>query len=204
MGYDRVATQYDEQIGSELDGKPLDRALLGALVETAAGAPILDVGAGPGHVARHLSALGARVIVTDLSLAMCARAVPLPVVAADMTALPFASNSVAAIVSFYATIHLDDDDRAWAYSEFTRVLRPGGHALIAFHTRDAQVESGGELAVSTFLGHEVDLVFRFLDPMVEASAMMDAGLTITAQLQRLPYAGYEHPSERGYLLVRKP
>ena len=121
-----------------------------------------------------------------------------------MTSLPFASGSIDAIVCFYATIHLDTEQREWAYAEFARVLKPGGHALIAFHTRDAQVESGGELEVSMFMDRDVDLVFRFLDPVVEASALLDAGFTITGQLQRLPYVEYEHPSERGYLLVRRP
>lgn len=87
--YDRVAVRYAAEIGDELAGKPLDRALLNAFAEQVSG-PVLDVGGGPGHVADYLAQRGASVVSTDLSPAMCelARQAGLPSVVADMTALP--------------------------------------------------------------------------------------------------------------------
>src|SRR5579883_1017721 len=73
--YNRVARAYAEHIGDELLHKPLDRALLGCLVELVGGrGPIADVGCGPGHVARYLHGLGAEVIGIDLSDEMVALA----------------------------------------------------------------------------------------------------------------------------------
>jgi hypothetical protein len=43
---DAVARAYDRQFGGELDGKPLDRALLTGLVELVGAGTIADVGCG--------------------------------------------------------------------------------------------------------------------------------------------------------------
>ena len=116
------------------------------MVELAAGEIIGDIGCGPGHVASYLANRGARVVGLDLSPAMCSvgSAGNLAAVrAADMTALPIRSQGLGAIVSLYAVIHLEASGREAAYREFARALRPGGHALIAFHTCDAETPSGG-------------------------------------------------------------
>src|SRR5690242_12230268 len=75
--YDRVAERYLEEIGGELAGKPLDRALLRCLIElvadveetTGTGA-VADLGSGPGHVAAYLAAQGVTAIAIDISPAM--------------------------------------------------------------------------------------------------------------------------------------
>ncbi|MGS2614987.1 class I SAM-dependent methyltransferase [Micromonospora sp. LZ34] len=205
--YDRVADRYAAEIGDELRDKPLDRALLAALAELGAGGPVLDVGCGPGQAAAQLAGRGVRPVGLDLSPAMCAlarRATALPCCAADMTALPVRSAAVAAIVCLYAVIHLDPDRRAAAYAEFARVLRPGGSALIAFHTRDAETPPGQARTLTDWWGRPVQLTFRFLDPAAEVAALDRAGLTLTARLDRRPDPAREHPSERCYLLLRRP
>ena len=65
-GYATVARAYREHLLDELAGKPLDRAFLDAFAERCTGT-ILDVGCGPGHVARYLAARGATVEGVDLS-----------------------------------------------------------------------------------------------------------------------------------------
>ena len=72
-GYVTVARAYREQLGNELAGKPLDRAMLDAFVESVTGL-IVDVGCGPGHVTRYLASRGASVEGVDLSPAMIAEA----------------------------------------------------------------------------------------------------------------------------------
>ncbi|WP_112262963.1 class I SAM-dependent methyltransferase [Lentzea terrae] len=197
--YDRVAARYASELSGELAGKPLDRALLDVVAELADGL-VLDVGCGPGHVAAYLAA---RVPVAgvDLSPRMCAQAA-VPVCAGDMTSLPFRSCSVSALVCLYAVIHLDALERAAAYAEFARVLRPGGHALVAFHVRDAETSAGQEKTLTQWWGNDVELTFRFLDPDVETLALAEAGLTVTARLDRAPDARVEHASDRTYLLAR--
>ena len=54
--YDAVARPYLDQQADELDGKPLDRALLAALLELAGTGTVADLGCGPGHVTRWLAA----------------------------------------------------------------------------------------------------------------------------------------------------
>jgi SAM-dependent methyltransferase len=199
--------RYAAEIGDELRGKPLDRALLDTFAEVTAGAPVLDVGCGPGHATAYLAYRGARSVGADLSPMMCTvahRATSLPFAAADMTALPIRSQALAGVLCLYAVIHLDGPRRAPAYAEFARVLRPGGHALIAFHTRDADVQAGQAKTLTNWWGHAVELTFRFLDPVVEAAALARAGLELTARLDREPYQGVEHASQRSYLLVRRP
>src|SRR5690349_10665090 len=73
--YDRVAGEYTARIADELDGKPLDRALLHAFAEQVGGAgTVADIGCGPGHVAAFLAASGAQVEGIDLSEGMVAQA----------------------------------------------------------------------------------------------------------------------------------
>jgi SAM-dependent methyltransferase len=201
--YDAVAGRYLVEFLHELDGKPLDRALLKAVVELAGGGTVADVGGGPGVVAGHLRSLGGRTVSADLSPRMCAL-VDGPSACADMVRLPFAAASVAAVVCLYAVIHLDDGQRARAYAEFGRVLRAGGHALVSFHVSDAATPAGGTTRFTEWWGEDVDLVFRFLEPEGEAAAMERAGLRVTARLERLPYPGVEHQSRRAYLLAQRP
>ena len=107
--YDLIAVAYAAAMADELGGKPLDRALLDVVAELAAGGAIVDVGCGPGQVMAHLAGRGARVVGLDLSPVMCAtgaRATSLPFCAAEMTALPIRSRTLAAIVRLYAVIHL--------------------------------------------------------------------------------------------------
>jgi SAM-dependent methyltransferase len=204
--YDAVAGHYAREFGSELDGKPLDRALLGAIAEMAAGGPIADVGCGPGQVAAYLATLGAGVIGVDISPRMCSianRTGPVPASAGDARRLPLASGSLAAIVCLYTVIHLDTDSRAAAYKEFFRVLRPGGQALIGFHVFDDDARPGAVKTRTEWWGQDVDLTFRFLDPDQELASMTHAGLAYLARLDRAPYPRVEHPSHRTYLLVRR-
>lgn len=126
-GYDLVADRYAAEISDELEGKPLDRALPDTFTELTAEAPVLDVGCGPGHATAYLARRGVHVMGPDLSPRMCTvahRTTSLPFAAADMTALPVRSQSVAGILCLYAVIHLDAQQRAAAYREFARVLRP--------------------------------------------------------------------------------
>jgi 2-polyprenyl-3-methyl-5-hydroxy-6-metoxy-1,4-benzoquinol methylase len=68
--YDAVAEQYVASFGGELAGRPLNRASLACLLEQSGrGAPVADLGCGPGHVAAWLASGGAAVAGIDLLLA---------------------------------------------------------------------------------------------------------------------------------------
>jgi ubiquinone/menaquinone biosynthesis C-methylase UbiE len=105
-----VAGEYGRHYRDELIGKPLDRALLAALVEMAPAGPIADIGCGTGQVALHLHRLGRQVVGIDLSPGMIAaarRLCPGPQYrVGTLLELDLEDSSVAGPVAFYSIIHL--------------------------------------------------------------------------------------------------
>ena len=111
QSYDAVAEEYLERFRNELAGKPLDRALLACLAEEAEdGAPVADLGCGPGHVAAWLAGRGVASVGIDLSPAMIAagrRDYPqVEFRQGDFLRLPATDGEFAAAVAFYSIIHL--------------------------------------------------------------------------------------------------
>lgn len=109
--YDTVAEEYAAGFRDELAGKPLDRALLTCLAEQAGeGAPVADLGCGPGHVAAWLAGRGVAAVGIDLSPGMIAvgrRDYPQAEFReGDFLALPAADGEFGAAVAFYSIIHL--------------------------------------------------------------------------------------------------
>ena len=203
-GYDAAAEAYAERFVDELDHKPLDRALLAALVEQLppGGRPVADLGCGPGHVARYLAGLGAPAIGIDLSPAMVAIARRLtPDVdfrIGTMLALDAADGAWAGIVALYSIIHLEPAQIPVAFGEYFRVLCPGGLALISLHAGD-EVRH-----VDDFLGQGAWLDFRFLQPARVAAQLEDAGFEVMMQLERRAYEPFEVGTRRAYIVARKP
>lgn len=197
--YDKVADAYAAKFASELDHKPLDRALLSLISDEAAGGLVADLSCGPEHVAAYLAARGARAIAIDLSPAMVAHARTLGVEAreGDLRALPLDDGSLRAAVALYAIVHLSPEDLARFAVELARVLAPGAPALISFHA------GAGTVHLDDFLGAPVDLDFFFFETADVARALESAGLAIEVRLERAPYVPHEYPSTRAYLLARK-
>ncbi len=200
-GYASVAHAYREQLADELAGKPLDRAFLDAFVERCAGRRICDVGCGPGHIARYLASRGASVEGVDLSSEMIAEAATLApdltFRVGDMFALPYRAETLAGIVAFYAIVHLQTSELFAPFRDFHRVLAPGGLVALAFHAGTETVH------VDELFGCATSLDFRFHPPEAVTAALVEAGFTLEARLDRAPYPGAEHPSQRTYLLARK-
>jgi len=205
--YDSVARAYDAQLGAELDGKPLDRALLGAFVELVGAGRIADVGCGPGHVTRFLAARHSEVVGIDLSPGMIAvareRAPELAFAVGSMLHLPASGGAWAGVLSLYSVIHLTPDERATACREFARVVRPGGWVLLAFHVSSAEFAAGEVNHLTSWFGESVQLDGYFLDPSDVVADLESAGFTVMAKLEREPSPDLEYPSRRCYLMVRR-
>jgi SAM-dependent methyltransferase len=199
-GYAPVARAYREHLDDELAGKPLDRAFLDAFAEGATGL-IADVGCGPGHVARYLASRGATVEGLDLSPEMIDEASATnPGIAfrvADMFELPYAPGALGAIVAFYAIVHLRSDELVTPFREFHRVLAPGGTLAVSFHVGTEAVH------VDELFGCATSLDFVLHRPEAVIAALVDAGFTIAARLDRQPYPDVEFASQRTYLLARR-
>lgn len=201
QSYDAVAAEYARHLSDELSYKPLDRALLGMVVEAAAGRPIADLGCGPGHVAGWLAGLGAKAVGIDLSpgmVAIAARDHPSAKFrVGDLRDLPASDGEFGAVVALYSLIHLAPEELPTAASELNRVVEPGGLVVVAFHV-------GQEVRhVTDWWGHGVDLEFRFLEIATVTRHLELAGLRVEAVLERSPYAE-EVATRRAYLLARRP
>jgi SAM-dependent methyltransferase len=201
--YDRAAEAYARQFLDELAHKPLDCALLDVFAAELRGRDgvVVDLGTGPGQVARHLQARGLSVLGVDLSPGMIAQARALH------PALRFREGSLLALgdpeetylgaTAFYAIVHFTPEEVLAALRELFRVLRPGAPALLAFHVGEEVV------ALTEFLGHAVALAWRFFPLETVTRLAQEAGFAVDLELRRRAYPR-EHPSTRGYLLLRKP
>lgn len=183
----------------ELAGKPLDRVLLACLAEEAEdGTPIADLGCGPGPA--WLAGHGVASVGIDLSPGMIAVGrKDYPQVEfreGDFLGLPVADGDFGAAVAFYSIIHLQPAELGRAFDEIHRVLRPRALFLVAFHI-------GSEVRhLAEWLGHEVDVDFRFFDPSDIAQPMERAGFQVEMRLERLSYP-HEVQTRRAYQLARR-
>jgi SAM-dependent methyltransferase len=200
--YDRLARPYADNLFDELSHKPLDRALLDVFAEEMRGkGPVVDVGCGPGQVARYLRERGVSVSGLDLSPGMVALAARLtPEVAfreGSILALPEADGAWAGCTAFYAIVHFDPAELRRAARELARVLRPSGLLLLGFHEGTERVHR------DELFGVAVDLDFVFWKTASVERELVEAGFVIEARLERAPYVGHEHPSHRAYLFARR-
>jgi len=196
-----VAENYASGFRDELARKPLDRALLACLVEQAEeGAPVGDVGCGPGHVSAWLASHGTTAVGIDLSAAMIAvgrREYPeVEFREGDFLALPATAGEFGAVVALYSIIHLEPSELGRAWDEIRRVLRPSGLLLVAFHI-------GSEVRhTAEWWGHAVDIDFRFFEPPDIAESLEAAGFVVEVRLERTSYPE-EIETRRAYLLARR-
>lgn len=141
------AEDYLRVFGPYVDG---DRAVQEAeavarLLDLPRGARVLDLACGQGRHAAPLRAAGLDVVGLDLSPVLLAAASQLdpglPLVRADMRAVPLASGSVDGVVNlFNAFGYFDcDDEDVAVLREVARVLRPGGTFVQEVHHRDTLV-----------------------------------------------------------------
>ncbi|MFJ3204294.1 class I SAM-dependent DNA methyltransferase [Streptomyces sp. NPDC086989] len=203
--YDAVAVDYARLLGTELDGKPLDRAMLAAFAECVradgggAARAVADLGCGPGRVTAHLDGLGVRTFGVDLSPAMVAvarRSYPgLRFEVGSMAALDIADGVLGGVLAWYSTVHTPPGELPALFTEFARVLAPGGHLLIAFKAGDEK------LRLEHAYGHPVGLDVYRTPPELMADLLGGAGLEEVARLIRQP--ADQEKSPQGFVLARK-
>lgn len=202
--YDTVAADYEKLLRDELANSPYERAMLGVFAERvlgAGGGRVADLGCGPGRVTGHLASLGLDVCGIDLSPAMVAVArwahPRLRFDVGTMTALDFEDGSLAGALAWYSTVHTPPVELPAVFSEFHRVLAPGGLLALAYKMGDESVH------LSHAYGHDLDLdVYRF-PPELIAELLGDAGFVEAARLVR-EADGPTANTPQVYVLARKP
>jgi SAM-dependent methyltransferase len=131
-GYDRISYAYRTDEGENM---PSDyEGWLGELRPLLpAGAPVLELGCGCGIPVARLLAEQYEVTGVDFSPVQIERARQLVpnarFLCADMAELALPAESLAAVVSFYAIIHLPVEEQPALFANIYRWLRPGGYLL---------------------------------------------------------------------------
>lgn len=128
--YRQWAGTYDEP-GNEL--LELDLPVIDALLDRLPVGVAVDTACGTGRLARRLATRGHRVIGVDNSSDMLQRArasLPDPdFLVGDLHHLPLQRDSADLLTNALALTHVAD--LAGVFSEFARVLRPGGAAIVS-------------------------------------------------------------------------
>jgi ubiquinone/menaquinone biosynthesis C-methylase UbiE len=198
--YDVVAEDYAAAFADELDHKPADRALLESYAGAVSGS-VFDVGCGPaGHITRFLADRGVSVTGVDLSSQVIkvarTRHPDLVFEVADLRELPAADASLGGLVAFYSVVHLRRPDLPAAFTEFARVLAPGGLLLIGMHG------GTGEIGADDWFDRGVTTKVTLVEPEELAGLVRAAGFTVAEQHRREPYES-EYPTPRLYVLARR-
>ena len=191
QAYDTVADDYAAHLPDTRAEAALDLAMLDHFAATVgASGPVLDAGCGAGRMTRYLADRGCSVEGLDLSPAMVAAA------RRDHPDLTFAVGSIAdlshpdsrfaGVLLWYSTIHTPPEHLGRVFAEVARVLRTGGHLLLAFQsghgTRDVA-------AAYRRFGHDVQLE-RYLTTADDVATQLSAiGLTETCRLVRAAQGG---------------
>jgi SAM-dependent methyltransferase len=202
--YDTVAADYAELLADSLAAMPMDRAMLGVFAEVVQAdgpGPVGDIGCGPGRITTYLDSLGLDAFGVDLSPAMVAvarRTHPgLRFDTGSLTRLDLTDDCLAGVVAWYSLIHIPPAGLAPAFAELHRVLRPGGHLLLAFQAGDDD-----RVQHEQAYGHAVSLVSYRLSVDRVDLMLGEAGFVMHTRVVREPEGPFEK-TPQAYLLARK-
>jgi SAM-dependent methyltransferase len=176
-----VRAGYDAAAPSYLAARPSDGADVALLDELISrltpGARVLDAGCGAGQpVSDRLVATGLTTTGLDLAwrqVAMARTLVPAITVAqADLAALPFSSGAFAAVVSYYAIIHVPRDEHPSVLAEIRRVLATDGLALLCLGAKDLPADDDPDSWLGT------PMFWSHFDAGTNLRLVVEAGFTV--------------------------
>ena len=201
--YDAVADSYASLLPDASFEAPTDRGMIEAFVRHVTegpARPVVDAGCGTGRMTRLLASLGMVISGIDLSAGMIGvarRTSPeLSFSVADLSDLPYADMQLGGVFAWYSIIHSPPGDLPRIFSEFFRVLAPGGHALLGFQAGE------GHRHLTHAYGHDVSLDAHLFTPEIVAGHLTSAGFTVIAQLTR--QARPHEKTPQAVLLARRP
>ncbi|WP_116112486.1 class I SAM-dependent methyltransferase [Austwickia chelonae] len=206
QSHDRLAEVYAERLAGHLAQAPAERAVLGLFGELVRGAAdstagemlVGDIGCGTGRLVPFLTTLGLSPRGVDLSTEMirvARREHPgFTFEVGDLRELPFEDASLSGVVCWYSLIFLPREERAAAFAELARVVRPGGYLTAAYKVGGGEARRGG-----ISLGVAFDVYW--LDPGQMQRLAEDAGFTVVFRAERPAEPDEYQP--QGYLIARR-
>jgi hypothetical protein len=201
--YAAVAGPYAEQFSDELAGLPFESWLLRRVVELSEGAPVIEVGSGPGHVTAFLAEAGAEATGLDLTPEMVDQArrrhpgVVYQVGDLRQLMRPATHDGWGAVLAWYSLIHLAASELPAAIASLARPLRANGWLVLALHT-------GADIrTVTDWFDREIDLDFVLHDPAEIVAVVERAGLLDIEWYHRGPFTSRGETTQRLYVIARK-
>jgi ubiquinone/menaquinone biosynthesis C-methylase UbiE len=201
--YDAIAAEYTDMVSSDLDGKPVDRALFAAfaeLVRAGGGRPVADVGCGSGRTTGLLHRLGLDAFGIDLSpgmLSLARRAHPqLRFDVGSMLALDLPDAGLGGLLAYYSIIHVPRERRPEVFAEFHRVLAPDGHLMLVFQVGDDTFH------LDEAFGIPIHLDWHSQQPDAVTDLLREAGFEVWMTTVR--ERNSTERTAQGYLMARKP
>jgi len=157
----------------------LDNAIIGPMLDRYPAGDALDAGCGTGRWAAHLVERGHTVIGVDQSAEMLqvarAKVPKVELKHGGLDALPLPNACVDLVVCSLALTHLPA--LAPAFSEFARVLRPGGAAAIS-NIHHLSLPLGGVIQMQAANGRPIRLPANLFLPTDYITAALSAGLQL--------------------------
>jgi len=162
QAYNLAAQKYHDLFHNEMNEKEYDRKLLDSFAARFnKDSLICDAGCGPsGHIGRYLFDKGIKVIGVDIS-EKCVELVRLnnpemKFELADIVNMPFDDNTFDGHISYYSIINTPKIYVNRIFTEFRRVLKPGGYLLVAVKAGTA------EGYIDDLLGVKTKIYFHYL------------------------------------------
>lgn len=183
--YDSFSEQYAQTWGANWESE--DKLWIDEfLAKLPQNASVIDVGCGTGHILQYCAAHGHQVTGIDVSQGMLSQAkIQVPqakLVQMPADSLTFSNNSFDGLISRYVLQHLTQVDVA--FSEFYRVLKPGGYAYVVIHVSntDSLDESwytfpngGGKIKMNYHAPADVLIAVKSSGFSIEKKALLPDG-----------------------------
>lgn len=195
-GYDELADVYPSKRSRGSHERAVLDEFLDSLSEPAS---LLDAGCGPEPPTRQATRPGASVVGLDLSRGQLGRATHSAprarLVQGDMAELPFQDGTFDAVTAIYSVIHVPLDDHRTVFSEFARVLAPGGRVLV---TEAAESFTGTQ---PDWLDSGVEMTWNMAGASATRDHLRDAGFHVETEWQVTDELAGE-PTERPFFSAR--
>lgn len=200
--YNNAAAKYHELFHNEMNEKEYDRILLDSFAsKLKSNSSVCDAGCGPsGHIGKYLFDKGHLITGIDIS-EICIELASiynpqLTYICADIGNMPFDNNSYDAVISYYSIINTPKFFIPKIFSEFYRVLKPGGYLLVAVKTGE---EEG---IVDKLLGYKTRHYFSLFSDEEIKEFFNNTGFKLVFFEKRNPY-DFEINNERIFAIGKK-